>query len=162
MTEDFSDFYQEHYTRLVASLSFAAPRRRDIEDVAQEAFARVCARWSRIRGGSNPPGYLYRVAFRLLFRRAPPQPTTVSTLSIDYEDSPITNVVVRNALELLPAKQRAVAVLCLYLELQPNEAAQIMRVRPSTARVHLHRARQTLAAALADDLDEVLTRREPG
>jgi RNA polymerase sigma factor (sigma-70 family) len=98
----------------------------------------------------------------LLFRRAPPPPTAVSTRPIDDDDSSITNVVVRDALELLPPKQRAVAVLCLYLELQPKEAAQIMRVRPSTARVHLHRARQTLAAALADDLDEALTRREPG
>ncbi|MCA1692656.1 MAG: hypothetical protein LC733_10840 [Actinobacteria bacterium] len=48
-------------------------RRDDAEDVAQEAFARTLSRWRRVRTGSNPPGYVYRVAFRLL-RRAQPHP----------------------------------------------------------------------------------------
>jgi RNA polymerase sigma factor (sigma-70 family) len=152
VTADFSEFYRDHYQRLVASLSFASPHRHDIEDVAQEAFARVCARWPRVSRGSNPPGYLYRVAFRLLFRRARPRPAAASSPPV-HRDSPVIDVVVRDALELLPPKQRAVAVLCIYLEVQPNEAAKIMRLRPSTVRVHLHRVRQTLMAVLEDEAD---------
>jgi RNA polymerase sigma factor (sigma-70 family) len=53
---------------LVRALELAGAPRPAAEDVAQEAFARMLTHWRRVRTGSNPAGYAYRTAFRLLSR----------------------------------------------------------------------------------------------
>ncbi len=66
---DFVDCYRVHYPRLVRAMELTGLGRAAAEDVAQEAFARTFAHWRRIARGTNPPGYAYRVAFRLAARR---------------------------------------------------------------------------------------------
>ncbi|HEX2030555.1 MAG TPA: sigma-70 region 4 domain-containing protein, partial [Actinomycetota bacterium] len=59
------------------------------------------------------------------------------------------------ALRQLPAAQRA-AVVLHYLEDRPvAEVAALMACSPSTAKVHLHRARKRLAALLGEEDDDV-------
>jgi RNA polymerase sigma-70 factor (ECF subfamily) len=67
-TTDFVDCYQTHYRRLVRALRLSGADHATAEDVAQEAFSRALVHWRRVRRGSNPPGYVYRTAFRLLQR----------------------------------------------------------------------------------------------
>ena len=65
LADDFVTVYQEHYPRLVRALEIGGLDRAAAEDVAQEAFARTLGHWRRVRLGTNPPGYVYRTAFRL-------------------------------------------------------------------------------------------------
>jgi len=148
-TDDFADLYRSGYPKLVAALRLAGAT--DGADLAQEAFARTLRHWRRVRQGSNPAGYVTTVAFRLLRRHgrggavplddahgavAGPEAATVAAMSVQA------------ALATMPVRRRQSAVLCLYLEMSAEEAAEAMGVTPSTVRVQLHRARNDLRAAL--------------
>ena len=65
VARDFVTVYEAHYPRLVRALEIGGLDRPAAEDVAQEAFARTLGHWRRVRLGTNPPGYVYRTAFRL-------------------------------------------------------------------------------------------------
>lgn len=54
------------------------------------------------------------------------------------------------ALGRLSPNQRAVSVLHLYADKSTKEVAQILRVAPSTVRVHLSLARRRLRTLLED------------
>jgi DNA-directed RNA polymerase specialized sigma24 family protein len=56
--------------------------------------------------------------------------------------------VVQGLAELSPT-QRASVVLVDYVDLDTNEAATILRIAPSTVRVHLARGRQKLRSSLS-------------
>jgi hypothetical protein len=65
-TDDFVELFRMHYPRLVRALVLAGSSTPGAEDLAQEAFARTFRHWRRVRGGTNPAGYVYRTGFRLL------------------------------------------------------------------------------------------------
>ncbi len=148
-TTDFVDCYQVHYPRVIRALQLGGADRATAEDVAQEAFARALARWHRVCKGSNPPGYVYTTAFRLLARSkprpplqlpAPPAPAT--------EPGATTNVAVEAALAAMPDKRRACAVLCLIVGLPTHDAAEALGIADGTVRKHLEAARADLQRAL--------------
>jgi RNA polymerase sigma factor (sigma-70 family) len=119
------------------------------EDIAQEAFARTFGHWRRVRKGTNPPGYVYRTAFRLLRPRLPD-----FELSGDERPSPdiageaITNVSVKAALEAMPVRRRACALLCFVVGLTPAEAGEALGIEASTVRKQLEHARRDLELRL--------------
>lgn len=158
-TDDFADFYRSGYPKLVAALRLAGAT--DGADLAQEAFARTLRHWRRVCQGSNPAGYVTTVAFRLLRRhrrgQAVPLDDSHGTVA-GPEAATVVAMSVKAALAAMPARRRRSAVLCLYLEMSAEEAAEAMGVRPSTVRVQLHRARNDLRAALGD---KVSGRAEP-
>lgn len=146
---DFEALYRQHYPRLVRSLRLAGVG-GEAEDVAQEAFARTLVHWWRVRRGTNPAGYAYRVAFRLAFRRqrrevpvpagaSVPDAIAVATLRVDLE----------RRLATMPAARRRCAVLVLLVGLEPAEVARALRIAPSTVRKQVSLARADLAPAVA-------------
>jgi RNA polymerase sigma-70 factor (ECF subfamily) len=159
-TGDFDGFYRTNYPRVVLSLRLATGSADDAEDLAQEAFARTMVHWARVRGGSSPLGYVYRVAFRLQQRRrlrrkrqhdaASDAARLRSTgLAEAAGDAWSDGEAVREALTQLPPACRRAAVLCLYADMTAPEAAAVLGVSASTIRTHIQRARQTLVATLA-------------
>lgn len=148
-TAEFVDMYEAHYPRLVRALEISGCDRPGAEDVAQEAFARTLGHWRRVRGGTNPPGYAYRVAFRLARRRLPESvllgedhPTP------DVAGEAITNVTVAAALASMPPRRRTCAVLCFVAGLTPAEAGEALGIAPSTVRKQLDHARAELQVRL--------------
>lgn len=148
---DFAAFYHDHYARLVTALRSAGADAARSEDIAQEAFARTFRYWSRVRDGSNPAGYAYRTAFRLLYRRGRP-PTSrlddVEPVVPGHEEASAARMTVEAALSAMPPRRRACTALCLYLGLPVNEAAEILGIAPGTVRKQLELARQALRIAL--------------
>jgi RNA polymerase sigma-70 factor (ECF subfamily) len=63
--EDFQEFYQASYGRTVAMVAAVAGSRHEAEDIAQEAYARALARWSRLRAYDLPEAWVRKVALRL-------------------------------------------------------------------------------------------------
>lgn len=61
----FEEFYQASYGRTVALVAAITGNRHEAEDVAQEAYARALARWSRLRGYDLPEAWVRKVALRL-------------------------------------------------------------------------------------------------
>ena len=55
-TDDFAEFYEASYGRVVALVAAIAGERHQAEDIAQEAFARALTRWSRVARYDLPAG----------------------------------------------------------------------------------------------------------
>lgn len=147
---DFDELYREHYPRLTRALALAGARDA-AEDLAQEAMARTLAKWRRVRKGTNPAGYVYTTAFRLLQRhqrRVGPVARAEDPSVAGPEAATVTNVVLAQTLDAMPPARRAVAALCISLGWSTDEAAAALGIAPSTARVQLHNAREDLHRAL--------------
>jgi RNA polymerase sigma factor (sigma-70 family) len=146
---DFVAVYEEHYPRVVRALELGGLVRQEAEDVAQEAFARTLVRWRRVRRGTNPPGYVFRVAFRLA-RRRPPAPLEVAAEASAPDDAVVA--ILRTdlfaALSAMPIARRRCAVLCLLAGCSPKETGRALGIAESTVRKQLELARRDLRASL--------------
>jgi RNA polymerase sigma-70 factor, ECF subfamily len=149
-SDDFVDLFTTHYPKLVGVLRVAGTiDRTAAEDVAQEAFARTLSHWRRVRRGTNPAGYVYRVAFRLLHRRGglPTSPlddvdVDVAATGPDAGETAVANVMARSALDAMPPRRRGSVALCWYLGFTSEEAGDILGIDAATVRTHLERARR--------------------
>lgn len=63
--EQFEEFYRASYGRTVALVAAITGSRHEAEDVAQEAYARALARWSRLRRYDIPEAWVRKVALRI-------------------------------------------------------------------------------------------------
>ena len=150
-SDDFVDLFTSQYPKLVGALCVAgAIDKAGAEDVAQEAFARTLGHWRRVRQGTNPAGYVYRVAFRLLRRRgglraSPLDDIDMASTEPGTEDTAVANVSAARTLAAMPPRRRASAALCWYLGFTSEEAARILGIDAATVRTHLERARQSAA-----------------
>jgi RNA polymerase sigma factor (sigma-70 family) len=146
IADDFVTVYEAHYSRLVRALEIGGLDRPSAEDVAQEAFARTLVHWRRVRLGSNPPGYVYRTAFRLSrshWRRELGSEQDVASRS-DTAGEAVSNLGMEAALGRMPARRRACAVLCFVVGLSPKEAARSLGIAEGTVRKQLGIARDDL------------------
>lgn len=155
--EAFSWFFRSEYPSVVRTVAVILQDREQARDVAQEAFIQLMTHWEKVSGYDRPEAWVRRVAIRLAMRGrnrdvlrrtrerlgGPPQPlpgTGEVPSSMDL----------MTAVRRLPPAQRA-AVALFYYEDQPvSEVAAIMGCTPSTARVHLHHARQRLGRLLGE------------
>ena len=146
-SDDFVDLFTTQYPRLVAALRLSGAQGVTAEDLAQEAFARTLGHWRRVREGTNPAGYLYRVAFRLLRRRVgvaedPLGDIDRPSTTPGPEDTAIAAVDAAHALDAMPPRRRACAVLVWYLGFTSDEAGAILTIDGATVRTQLDRARR--------------------
>jgi RNA polymerase sigma factor (sigma-70 family) len=148
-TAEFVSLYEVHYSRLVRSLQISGADRTAAEDMAQEAFARTLGHWRRVRKGTNPPGYVYRTAFRLARRRLPTEVLLGDEVSTpDVAGEAITNVTLTAALDAMPPRRRACAILCFVGGLTPNEVGEALGIAAGTVRKQLEHARAELGVQL--------------
>jgi RNA polymerase sigma factor (sigma-70 family) len=150
-SDDFVVLFREQYPRVVRALRLAGADQWQAEDIAQEAFARTFGHWRRVRGGPNPPGYLFRTAFRLLYRRgllpARDDEDRVDDRAVPPADAAAFGVDLDRALRAMPPRRRACVVLCWLLETPTADAAAAMGIAEGTVRKHLEAARRDLAVS---------------
>ena len=149
----FETFFRDHYSNLARALYLLTGDRAEAEDLAQEAFARVFERWSRVSSMGTPSGYLYRAAMNLnrsrLRRMAVRARRLVSTPeSADPAMDVETRHEVVRAVASLPPAQREALVLVEWLQLDANEAGRILGIEPVSVRGRVHRAKATLRERL--------------
>jgi RNA polymerase sigma factor (sigma-70 family) len=149
---DFIEVYETHYPRLVRALEIGGLDRVAAEDVAQEAFARTFGHWRRVRLGTNPPGYVYRVGFRLARRTFRRESTldVEQASSVDVAGQVATREAIEQALAAMPPRRRSCAVMCLMSGLTTKEAARSLGIAEGTVRKQLELARVTLRTLLGD------------
>jgi RNA polymerase sigma factor (sigma-70 family) len=146
VARDFVTVYEAHYPRLVRALEIGGLDRPTAEDVAQEAFARTLGHWRRVRLGTNPPGYVYRTAFRLSrshWKHEYPLETEQASRR-DTAAEAVSNLGLEAALSSMPARRRACATLCFVVGLTPKEAARSLGIAEGTVRKQLGLARDDL------------------
>lgn len=146
IADDFVTVYEAHYPRLVRALEIGGLDRPSAEDVAQEAFARTLGHWRRVRLGTNPPGYVYRTAFRLSRGHWKREyvPVTEQADRVDTAAEAVSNLDLEFALRQMPSRRRACAMLCFVVGLTPKEAARSLGIAEGTVRKQLGHARDDL------------------
>lgn len=155
LPEDFDAFYQREFRSVVALAYALSGSRIAAEDLAQEAFIAAHQQWDRVGRYEAPGAWVRRVVSNKsvsLFRKRTSEAKALARVALRRQ-SPLPEVgepsdefwgMVRD----LPRRQSQ-AVALHYLEDRPiAEVAQILECSESTAKVHLHKARKTLAKRL--------------
>lgn len=150
----FEAFYKREYRAIVAMAYALSGDVAIAEDIAQESFIVAHRRWDELRGMDIPGAWVRRVAANKavsFVRRRKAEAKAV--LRLGGRRQPVVELDLPDAefwaeVRKLPPQQ-AQAITLHYLEDRPvDEIAEILDCAPSTARVHLHRGRQTLADRL--------------
>ncbi|HET9730610.1 MAG TPA: sigma-70 family RNA polymerase sigma factor [Acidimicrobiia bacterium] len=163
--EAFEEFCRDEYSALVASIAMAIGDRDVAADAVSEALARA---WNRVRRGHDIDtlgAWIRVVALRIGYdahrRRAVErkhQPHLVAVPSVASESWGAA-LDVRDALRMLPPRQREVAALYFICDLTIPDIARTLKISESTAQTSLQRARITLTHAL-DDTERKEARRD--
>lgn len=151
--EVFDVFYRRELPAMTALAAAITGNDLVAEDLAQEALMRAHRRWDTVGAYDKPGAWLRRVTVNLALsarKRAAAEMRARLRLRATTAMAPSgpQHQPVWDAVAKLPGKQRA-AVALHYLEDRPTaEIAEILGCAEATARVHLHRGRQALAAML--------------
>lgn len=154
------ELFQREYPAMVGMASLLVGGRAAAEDVVQEAFVRVLAKWPSVedeRAGAYLRTTVLNLARgRLRRERVALRPRALRLVGGDPGDTAVANAeqdrVVR-ALASLPQRQRECAVLRYYLDWSEAEIASALGVAGGSVKSHLSRARAALETALASEDD---------
>jgi len=150
--DTFPVFYRREYPKMVA-IAAAVANRSVAEDLAQEAMVRAHRHWEKVSTYERPGAWVRRVTINLSLsarKRAGAEMRRRFHLagSSTLPEPDVVDDRIWKAVAKLPGNQRA-AIALHYLEDRPiDEIASILEMSKATARVHLHRGRRALAAAL--------------
>jgi RNA polymerase sigma factor (sigma-70 family) len=149
---DFTAFFAEEHRALFKALYFVTGNRADAQELMQEAFLTLWERWDTIDRIDDPTGYLFRVALngsRMRARAARRATRRLVPVAESYDPFLEANLRedVRQMLLSLTPRQRAALVLLDLYGYGSEDAAEIMRIRPSTVRALATQGRAVLRTA---------------
>ena len=131
------------------------------EELAQDAMARTWAAWPRVRGYDRPAAFARKVLLnrhRSLLRRAVVEARHRLAGRVEERHQPdvaADDLVLWQALQRLPARQRSAIVLRYYLDLPEAEVARLLGVPVGTVKSWTHRGlarlRERLGPTYADE-----------
>ncbi|WP_433362764.1 sigma-70 family RNA polymerase sigma factor [Actinoplanes sp. CA-142083] len=158
-TADYAAFYLAEFRAVARTVYLVLYDREHAEDITQDAFVQLYLHWAKIARYDAPHAWVRRVAIRLAVRAAhrDRQRLQLTKLSADAPaaaPAPMDIDLLR-ATAALPARQRAAVALHYYEDRPVAEVADLLGCTTTATKVMLHRARQALAATLADrELDD--------
>lgn len=149
--KDVRELFDAEYPRLTAWCTALTNDRSVGEEIAQEAFARLLARWHGVR---EPRPFLYTVASNLVNDRWQQQRRTRAVLRwlavTGPSDVPGPDGSVRDLIRRLPERQRLAVLLHYYGGLSLVEVASHLGKPEGTVRRWLAEGRTTLRAQLEE------------
>jgi RNA polymerase sigma-70 factor (ECF subfamily) len=146
--EAFERFYAETFGALAGYAWTLTGERSTAEELAQEAMARIYARWFVLR---EPQPYAFRIVTNLArdrWRHGKHERAALHDLLA--ADAPPADRSVLDAVERLPEQLRDVVLLHYYADLPVAEVARAIRRPVGTVKRRLHEARAHLATALEE------------
>jgi RNA polymerase sigma factor (sigma-70 family) len=161
---EFAEFYRRAKDECLTAVLVSVGDRDAAQELVAEAFSRAWASWRTVSRHPAPKAWVIRTALNANVsrwrrrRREVPLSEVASVADLALRDDADTSVEPRimAALLRLPARQRQVVALRLFLDLDTKRSAQVLGIAPGTVQAHLGRA----IAALRDDL--VPTSRQKG
>lgn len=138
----FADFYREARPRMVRLAHLLTNGSPAAEELVQEAFIKVHARWDGIE---QPNAYLRRVVVNQASshrRRQALERRKGLERREEAVDQPVDEL--RDAIAVLPDRQRMVVVLRYYEDLGPAEIAELLGCGVPAVKSLLHRALRDL------------------
>ena len=167
---EFSELFASQYGRLCWLGLLLTGSRAEAEELAQEALARTWWRWKLVRRPDDPGSYARRVLVnrhRSLLRRAAVEARSLARSRPVEEVAPPAGderaMVLWQAVQALPARQRAVLVLRFHQDLTEAEVARLLGLPLGTVKSLGHRALARLRQRLGSPgLDPARSRTEEG
>ena len=148
-TSAFGELVRRYGDSLLGYLIRMTGSIEQAEDLFQETFKRVHEKADTFRG-SRIKSWLFAIATNVAidgFRRSRRlQVTSLNQKAIMTE----RKEQVRQALELLPARQRATLVLAYFQQLSYPDVARVLGCSIGTVKTQMYRALKTLAQRLPD------------
>jgi RNA polymerase sigma-70 factor (sigma-E family) len=153
LEEDFAEFYAAYRDGCVRAVLATVGDAALAEDLVAEAFARAWASWSKVSNHPAPQAWVVRTAYNThvsWWRRRRRE------VRLDGHDAAAgadvdagVDAKVLAALRRLPARQRDVVVLRIFLDLDTQATARALDIAEGTVRAHLSRAVASLRDLLA-------------
>jgi RNA polymerase sigma factor (sigma-70 family) len=141
---DLTAFCEAEWPRLVGALSLYTGDADLAEELAQEAVARVCRHWRRVRTMDAPAAWLHRVARNLAhshFRRARAGARAHERARVDVDHAAGDDAVaLRVVVAALPPRERDAIVARFYLGMSVRETAAALECPEGTVKTLTHRA----------------------
>lgn len=149
---DLVAFCEQQHRQLVGFMSLYCGDGFLAEEIAQEALARVCRDWTRVRKLDHPDAWLYRVALNLansFFRRKAIEMRVRRELEARAEPPSRgwPNVELLDAVRRLPRRPRSVILLRYYFEMSVSEVASVLDLPEGTVKTLTRRGIAMLRAA---------------
>lgn len=153
---EFADFYDATWSRTLACAYGMTGDLGVAEELAQEAYTRAWARWSRLTTYDEPAAWVRQVATNLAVSRWRRGRAAKAWRARQCADEPTpgpdeTSTVLVAALRRLPDAQRRAIVLHHLGDLSVAEVARIERCPTGTVKARLSRGRAALGELLDDD-----------
>jgi RNA polymerase sigma-70 factor (sigma-E family) len=154
---DFAEFYREAKDECLFAVVVSVGDRDTAQDLVDEAFARAWASWRTVSRHPAPAAWVVRTALNTSISRWRRRRREVAVPDLALvADRPAAGGAagssvdprIMAALLRLPARQRQVVALRLFLDLDTAGTAQVLGIAPGTVQAHLGRA----MAALRGDL----------
>lgn len=147
----FQPFFEAHFRELASFSRSLLGSGLEAEDVAQEALILLYRSRLRLRAGTSPRAFAYRIAQRLCLSRLR-RDSRRRALAVlfaplaERESAPVPDPV-DSWFTGLPKRQRAIAHLHFAENRDASEIAAILGIAASTVRVQLARIRSKLQSA---------------
>ena len=160
---DFADFYRDAKDDCLRTLVISTGDPELAQDLVAEAFARAWARWHTVNRHPAPAAWVVRTALNAQVswwrrhRREVELPRSGAETALrggadGALDRELVDRTLVAALLRLPARQREVVALRIFLDLDTARTAQTLGIAPGTVTAHLARA----MAALREELSGVI------
>jgi RNA polymerase sigma factor (sigma-70 family) len=154
---DFAEFYRETKDECLLAVLVSVGDRDTAQDLVAEAFARAWASWPTVSRHPAPAAWVVRTALNAGVSRwrrrrrelaVPDLALVADRPGAGEASSGSVDPRIMAALLRLPARQRQVVALRLFLDLDTERTARVLGIAPGTVQAHLGRA----MASLRDDL----------
>jgi len=149
----FADFFADSWEACLTVVAASTGNMALAEDQVAEAFARAWASWAKVSRHPAPRAWVVRTAlntgaswWRRLGRETPLADHDIATGGSQANG---LDSAVLTALRRLPARQREVIVLRVFLDLDIGTTARHLGIAPGTVRAHQARAMTALRNELA-------------
>jgi RNA polymerase sigma-70 factor (ECF subfamily) len=150
---EFAEFFAAAWDPCLRVVAASTGNMTLAEDQTAEAFARAWASWNKVSNHPAPRAWVVRTALNAGAswwhrRNKETALTSYDIASTDSQGSSL-DAAVLTALRRLPARQREVIVLRVFLDLDIDTTARELGLAPGTVRAHLSRAMTALRNELA-------------
>lgn len=150
---EFARFYASHRDACLRAVLAVVGDRQSGEDLVAEAFAKAWASWSTVRRHPAPTAWVLRTALNTRVswwrrrRREVPLDDDHDVAAPVTGDRGVEPELI-SAVRRLPARQREVIALRVFLDLDTETTARVLGIAPGTVTAHLARAVATLRGQL--------------
>jgi len=150
---DFAEFFRASWDPCLRAVAANTGSLRLAEDQVAEAFARAFASWRKVSRHPAPQAWVVRTALNAgasWWRRVSRElPLADHDVAAPSGQGTGLDAAVLTALRRLPARQREVIVLRVFLDLDIETTARQLGIAPGTVRAHLSRGVAALRTELA-------------